>query len=210
VIFENYYELQTDWEVSAEGYNVLETQMLNSFVAGGGMPGSPASTDSFTSPMPDKIVYWEDLDMPVGSMILLLWSDFAVTPSTLRFKDVMGNEARASPLTFVYSIPLPVVMQHVLPKLEAELVSVDGAEAVIRFTRHECPIPGLTGFEQAGMEWETDTPYTADPDEPLNTDKMIITVPAGTYKVAVVQKIYLSSPFTEMPPAMIEMVVEVI
>jgi hypothetical protein len=208
-IFENYHPLDSDWPISAEGYNVLKTQWVASFLSGGGMPGTPDSTDSFPATMSDINVYWEGMDVPSGSFVLMAWSALGTMPSTLTYRDVMGNEARVSPLLFIHSIPMPALMARVLPKIEVDLVGIIGDMATVRFKRYETPIPTMPAFSQAGIEWVTDVGYSPDPSDPTNDDKIIITVPVGVYRVGVIQSIKATASSILMPPALMEVAVEV-
>jgi hypothetical protein len=115
---------------------------------------------------------------------MMIWSDLSVAEKTATFVDVTGNQAYVSPL-IVLDSTTQNVEEYLIADLLVELVSAAHNTVTLRLTRSHGPVAHVD-FETHVMSWLHDaTGGTPDPLDPANPDKIILTLPEGSYTFGV-------------------------
>jgi hypothetical protein len=181
-------------EAAYPGSNKVRHKDLHGLLTGA-LPLFEVGLPFGTPAMPDKTIqYHLPWDVSLGYGIRVIWNSPDSPVKTVTFKDVEGNEAYISPL---YALNNAIVApqqaaQYVCGNISAALVSATATVAKIRLTRSHPPISWVTtGIEDdvltvTGLGWlGIAGDGEPDPSDPTNTNKVIITVPAGKYTVGV-------------------------
>ncbi len=115
---------------------------------------------------------------------MMIWSDLGVTAKTATFIDAKGNQAYVSPM-IVLDSATQNVEEYLVADLVVELVSAGYNTIQLRLTRFHPPV-AHADYVNHVMSWLHDAAGgTADPLDPGNADKTIVTLHRGTYTFGV-------------------------
>ena len=161
---------------------------------------APASVNLWTLPtvMGGDVRYEPE---PTVGGIQWFWNGNSAT-STYTFVDANGNAALCSPVVY-YNTGGSGTLVLFMPQVKAELVSSDGYSAVIRLTRSMVCYVYNGGYGPAVDKATAYADYmasgafddqswtgvalagVADPDDPTNTDKVLVTLGVGNFTYGV-------------------------
>ena len=151
--------------------------------------GSPASSlpEYLSQPMTDKKIRY-GLPWTSGTGKIFVWGANVSGVETATFEDINGNTARWSPV-IVLKANDQVIDDCLIADIKVDLISSTSTEAILRIARKHDPATGhsfYTPYGAINMSWTgAAAGGVPDPSDPGNTNKTVITVPAGIYKIGV-------------------------
>lgn len=124
------------------------------------------------------------LPWTAGWGYMMVWSPPSAPVPTVTFKDINGNTATVAPLIILSNISQDLVL-YLIADIEIETIASSVSEVTLKLSRTH-PASFVPDFNDYYMTW-TGAALDAmpDPDDPLNEDVRILTVPAGSYTMGV-------------------------
>lgn len=160
------------------------------------------------TPMPATTIPYH-LSWTVGLGYMQVWSDLAAHVITPTFRDNQDNEAYYAPLTLLDNVDMGIVIARYIGDIDIEVISSSPASMTLRLTRTHPPIT-LADYAEHTMEWlETATEGTADPEDPGNPNKRILTLTAGIYRLGVKTNYFFPGGDPAYPPSAFTMVIAI-
>jgi Bacterial Ig-like domain (group 2) len=123
-----------------------------------------------------------------ASQMMCWWNDVGPLVTPIQFEDTSGFTAEVAPLIIMDTIT-NTAQGYLVGAVAVALVSSTGTTATLRLTRSHPAFPPsgpLNDYKNFTMAWTDDAiGGTADPADPTNANKTIVTVAAGSYKFGV-------------------------
>lgn len=137
----------------------------------------------------------------------MYWCEPLETIKTHTYRDLEDNEAEIMPVCFVNDAYDTV--EILFPEITMEVLDQTATDVTVRLTRSHAA-PTWADVNLSELQWRDDaTTGTADPDDPLNPDKIIMVLSAGVTKVGVSAGYETDDALTSYPKSRIQMVIEV-
>ena len=143
---------------------------------------------SFITPKDRAFPLVISITRPEIAKEILVWLDVSGFPSTLMFVDDQGNLAYHGPVVLLDASSQSII-DYIDVKVDTEFISSTSSDATIRLTYTPPTVnsirisPYLEAFLVTSTDFLTSYPTSADPDDPLNPNKAIITLSPGYYAI---------------------------
>lgn len=144
----------------------------------------------------------------VTSYDMLLFS--AVSDQTIRFEDILGNQASFSPLIILHGNS-NTVKDCAIAECLFELVYATGSLSTVRLSRSHAATTSAR-ITSKSMSWNIPSGFATRPDpaDPLNNDVILVDLPAGNHTLGVTT-VYSSSFWSgNFPASKLSFVVRVV
>lgn len=161
------------------------------------------------APLPEVTILYK-LPWTEGFGYMLIWSSLETGAPSIAVQDTSGNEGYYAPL-YLLDNTSQALVATLIGDLQIEVVSASSASVTIRVTRSHAPI-SLLNFAEHTMEWLFDaTGGMPDPEDPENTDKIILTLEPGNYSLGLRTTYYypMTTPHLAYPSSQRSMVISI-
>ena len=176
------------------------------FYISSGTGSSSYISSPLTSMTTGGAIYYKSA-IPSPGEERMYWCEPLEPILTHTYKDIDDNEAVIMPVVFVNDAYDTAEILY--PEITVTVLEQTETDVTVRLTRSHAAV-GWSNVNLKEMQWVDDAiSGMADPDDPLNPDKIIMVLSAGVTKVGVVGAYETDDTLVLYPSSKIQMVIEV-